>query len=185
MATSHDGNPVIVGIDGSDAALHTALWAIDEAVARDVPLRLVSCIDQMDGVGDDEWRIDLEYAQTSLRAVRAAINATGRSVKVESAVLQGSPVCNLIAESRYAAMICVGSSGIGRLAESLFGSTATSVAEHAQCPVAIIRRHPTRQSPEAGMIAVPVGASDDDDHVIDMAVAEADLRGRSVLAVGV
>ena len=31
----------IVGIDGSKAALRAALWAVDEAVSRDTPLRLV------------------------------------------------------------------------------------------------------------------------------------------------
>ncbi|OBC00353.1 hypothetical protein A5784_20185 [Mycobacterium sp. 852013-50091_SCH5140682] len=186
MATSSDSYPVVVGIDGSAAALHAALWAIDEAAARDVPLRLVSSIDRVgsDAIGD-EWRMNQEYAQTGLRSVRAAIDDTGRSVKVESAVLQGSPGTNLIEESRHAAMICVGSSGIGRIAKSLFGSTATSVAEHAHCPVAVIRSHPSRQSSDAGMIAVPVGAFDGDDHVIGAAVAEAALRGRSVLAVGV
>ena len=81
MVTSHNDNPVVVGIDGSDAALHAALWAIEEAAARDVPLRLVSCIDLMgsDAIGDDEWRMNREFAQTSLRAVRAAIDATGQS----------------------------------------------------------------------------------------------------------
>lgn len=33
--------PVVVGIDGSRAAIHAAQWAIDEAVDRNVPLCLV------------------------------------------------------------------------------------------------------------------------------------------------
>jgi nucleotide-binding universal stress UspA family protein len=33
--------PVVVGVDGSDAAITAAKWAIDEAVSRDVPLRIV------------------------------------------------------------------------------------------------------------------------------------------------
>ena len=36
---------VVVGIDGSRSALDAALWAADEAVSRDVPLRLVYAID--------------------------------------------------------------------------------------------------------------------------------------------
>jgi nucleotide-binding universal stress UspA family protein len=35
---------VVVGIDGSQAAVHAALWAIEEAVSRDVPLRLVTSL---------------------------------------------------------------------------------------------------------------------------------------------
>ena len=33
--------PVVVGVDGSDAAIDAAKWAIDEAISRDVPLRIV------------------------------------------------------------------------------------------------------------------------------------------------
>jgi len=32
---------VVVGIDGSRAAVRAALWAVDAAVSRDIPLRLV------------------------------------------------------------------------------------------------------------------------------------------------
>ena len=32
---------VVVGIDGSRSAVGAALWAVDEAVSRDIPLRLV------------------------------------------------------------------------------------------------------------------------------------------------
>ena len=32
---------VVVGIDGSQAAIQAAEWAVDEAVSREVPLRLV------------------------------------------------------------------------------------------------------------------------------------------------
>lgn len=36
--------PVVVGVDGSDAAINAAKWAIDEAMSRDVPLRIVHVI---------------------------------------------------------------------------------------------------------------------------------------------
>ena len=35
---------VVVGIDGSPTAVDAALWAVDEAVSRDIPLRLVYAI---------------------------------------------------------------------------------------------------------------------------------------------
>ena len=34
-------SPVVVGIDGSRPGIDAALWAVDEAVSRDIPLRLV------------------------------------------------------------------------------------------------------------------------------------------------
>ena len=45
----------------------------------------------------------------------------------------------LKAESHYAAMVCVGSVLIGRIARVLVGSTAAALAHKAHCPVAIIR----------------------------------------------
>ena len=36
---------IVVGIDGSKAAVHAALWAVDEAVSRDIPLRLLYAIE--------------------------------------------------------------------------------------------------------------------------------------------
>jgi nucleotide-binding universal stress UspA family protein len=38
--------PIVVGIDGSQAAVRAAEWAVDEAVSREVPLRLVEVITQ-------------------------------------------------------------------------------------------------------------------------------------------
>jgi nucleotide-binding universal stress UspA family protein len=39
--------PIVVGIDGSQAAIQAAEWAVDEAVSREVPLRLVEVITQI------------------------------------------------------------------------------------------------------------------------------------------
>jgi nucleotide-binding universal stress UspA family protein len=51
MRATHVLSPaVVVGIDGSRNALTAALWAVDEAVERDIPLRLVYAIDPRDTV---------------------------------------------------------------------------------------------------------------------------------------
>ncbi len=45
MRDSNTPQPsVVVGIDGSQAAIQAAEWAVDEAVSREVPLRLVEVI---------------------------------------------------------------------------------------------------------------------------------------------
>jgi nucleotide-binding universal stress UspA family protein len=36
--------PIVVSIDGSKAAVHAAIWAIDEAIRSDTPLHLVHVI---------------------------------------------------------------------------------------------------------------------------------------------
>lgn len=67
---------VIAGIDGSQAALTAALWAVDEAISRAVPLRLISVIKPTHPSPDDYAR-DLENAERSLSRARDA-TAAGR-----------------------------------------------------------------------------------------------------------
>ena len=86
---------------------------VDEAVSREVPLRLVEVIPQqaepalLASVGN--VRMEVEYAETALRIAAAAVAADRKLVKVETAVLQGDPAAVLLAESRDAAMVCIGS----------------------------------------------------------------------------
>lgn len=42
MTARDDTGPIVVGIDGSTASIDAALWAINEALHRGVPRRLVS-----------------------------------------------------------------------------------------------------------------------------------------------
>ena len=86
---------VVVGIDGSQAAIQAAEWAVDEAVSREVPLRFVEVITEqvepapIASVGN--VRMEVEYAQTALRIAAAAVAADGKLVKVETAILRGDP----------------------------------------------------------------------------------------------
>jgi nucleotide-binding universal stress UspA family protein len=188
MRKSGTPQSVVVGIDGSQAAIQAAEWAVDEAVSREVPLRLIEVIpEQVEpapfaSVGN--VRMELEFAETALRIATAAVEATGRPVKVETAILQGNPAAMLIAESRDAAMICVGSVGIGRFARALLGSTAAELAEAAHCPVAIIRTQRSQQKASSALIVAAVNDSPEDDDVVEHAMAEAQLRQAPVLATG-
>lgn len=190
MRDSNTPQPaVVVGIDGSQAAIHAAEWAVDEAVSQEIPLRLVQVIPEevepapLASVGN--VRMELEYGQTALRIASAAVEATGKPVKVETAILQGDPAATLIAESRNAEMICVGSVGIGRFARAFLGSTAAELAEAAHCPVAIIRTQQSQPKPDSALIVVAVNDSPDNDDVVEQAIKEARLRQAPVLAVGV
>ena len=119
MNDSLAAKPVIVGIDGSATAIGAALWATEEAVSRNVPLRLV-CVTKARHPSTDDYYHDIHHAEESLRVAQAAVEATGRPVKVETAMLDGPPGAALVAESRDATMICVGSVGIGQYARSIW-----------------------------------------------------------------
>ena len=181
---------IVVGIDGSQAAINAALWAIDEAVSREIPLRLVHVIHTDDGaanlvaVNDDP--LELEYGEAVLHIAAEAVTAAGKPVKVETALLSGDAGAALIAESRNADMVCVGSVGIGRFCRALLGSTAADLAEGAHCAVAIIRAHHDHpRTSGGGWIVVPIDHSPDNDTVVEQAMEEARRRQATVLALGV
>lgn len=177
---------IVVGIDGSDAAINAAKWAVSEAVSRDVPLRLVYAIPQPQPdapAGDD--RLDIEYGETALRTACAALHASGEPVKIETDLVHGSPKSVLVDESRDAAMICIGSVGIGQIARKVLGSTAESVAQNAHCPVAVIRSSHETPKSASGSVAIAVDDSPTNDAVLEHGFREAELRGAPILAMGV
>jgi nucleotide-binding universal stress UspA family protein len=178
--------PVVVGIDGSDAAIGAAQWAAKEAVHHDVPLRLVHVIHLAGESAESPsaYPAERDYAESSLRAACLAVEATGLPVKIDTAVLHGDVDSVLIAESNSATVICFGSLGIGRMARTVLGSTAATLAEHARCPVAIIRRADNGPLPDAGFIAVAVDDQPGNDQVVQWAMEEARVRRAPVLALG-
>ena len=180
---------IVVGIDGSDAAINAAKWAIPEAVSRNIPLRLVQAVPEWLAEGRGDAGLEMEYAETSLRAADAAVQAVGEPVKVECNIVPGSPENALIKESEAAAMVCIGSVGIGRMARKVLGSTADAVAQTAHCPVAILRTDRdatayTGSDSGSEWIAVVVDESPGNDAVLEHGFREAQLRAAPILAMG-
>jgi nucleotide-binding universal stress UspA family protein len=131
---------VVVGIDGSDAALRAAIWATDEAVSRNVPMRMVHVARSgQQSRARDDFRLEAQYGATALRVAAAVVEATGKQVKIETEVIWGSTATALINESEHASMICLGAVGIDATASKLLGSTAAMLTENACCPVTIVR----------------------------------------------
>ena len=80
--------PIVVGVDGSDAAIKAALWAIDEATSRDVPLRIVYVTKIAEETfSTDGLRLEAQYAEAALSTAYAAVEAAGKPVKVETEIL--------------------------------------------------------------------------------------------------
>ncbi|MDP7735067.1 universal stress protein [Mycobacterium paragordonae] len=171
--------PIIVGIDGSEAAIAAALWSVDEAVGRGRQLHLVAVISQTHLSADDYAR-DLGHAEKSLKSAQSAIEAGAKPVEVTTDIQRGPAATVLIEASRDAEMICVGSVGIGRYARALLGSTAADLAEKAYCPVAVVRTD-TEQPPINWII---VRMTRDNDAVVEYAAWEAKLRQAPLLVLG-
>jgi nucleotide-binding universal stress UspA family protein len=178
MNQSAKPQPVVVGVDGSKAAIRAALWAVDEAVNRDVPLRLMHALEPGDGRESGP-----ATAETAVRQARMAIDAAGRPVDVESEIVHGPAVASLIRASASAALVCVGAFGLRHFRPGRVGSTAAALAVSARCPVAIIRGRDDHLRRPADHIVVEVDESPDSGALLSAAIDEAQLRNAAVRAV--
>jgi nucleotide-binding universal stress UspA family protein len=173
---------IVVGVDGSAVALRAALWAVEEAVSRDIPLRLVYVVED----GNSELAVpapkhaDAEYF---LRNVVRNVEATGEPVKIESDIVQGRPAATLVRLSRTAAMICVGVVGSNHFQHGHIGSTAAALAGSAHCPVAIIHGAVPGAGANANVVLVATDDSPDDGILLETAAHEASLRDAPLRAI--
>lgn len=168
---------VVVGIDGSPTAVDAALWAVDEAVSRDIPLRLVYAIDPDNPSGTDpqDAARDLAAAEVAVRCAYTAVESTDKPVKIEVEILHERPGRALLEASRSAAMACVGAMDLRHSAHRRIGSTAAALAASAHCPVAIVRGgHPN--STGQRWVVAEVDESAASNGVLRRAVGEARLR---------
>jgi nucleotide-binding universal stress UspA family protein len=166
---------VVVGIDGSRPALDAALWAVDEAVDRDIPLRLVYAIQPSESTSGflDKANRDLAAAECAVRYAFTAVESMEKPVKIEAEILQNRPTQALLEASRGAALLCVGSIGLNSGAQGTVGATAAALASASHCPVAVVRGHdPVRR----GWVVADLDATEDSDAVLLRGLDEARLR---------
>ena len=177
--SEHPAPPsIVVGIDGSRSAVRAALWAVDKAIARDIPLRLVAIVEpRTTGAARDSQQDarDLAAAELAVRYAYAAVDSTGRPVKIETEIAYGHAASILQSESNSAVMMCIGDYGLRHFDANRIGSTAKTLVSSAHCPVAIIRGNDGAKTATAGWIVAEVDETQDSTAVL-AAAAEARLR---------
>ena len=166
---------IVVGIDGSRTAVRAALWAIDEAISRDVPLHLVAV------ANSPAARADAELA---VRAATAAVEATGRPVDLDSRVLDGEPTPILLTHSGAAAMVCVGAVGRRHFDRNRLGSTTGALVAAAHCPIAVVRGDDGSAAEPGGWVVAELDETPDSAAVLQFGVAEARLRNAPLRVLG-
>lgn len=173
---------VVVGIDGSQAAVNAAKWAIDEAIGLQLPLRLVHVVGRKNARSPSaelsDW--ELETGETALYQAEVAVLGAGKPVAVETVLLSGDPEQVLIDESSDAALVCVGTDQRRWATDRLLGATETALATRAHCPVAIIRTNPDGTPARPGVIAVVLNDEADNDEVVHQAMEEGRRRHATV-----
>ena len=170
--------PIVVGIDGSKAAVRAALWAADEAVGQDSALLLIHVIDP----DRDDQEAAMAEARHVVTEAWEAVVATGKPVKVESDIVNGDAAVQLVEASRSAGMVCVGHKGIDDSDPERRGTTAAQVAQTAFSTVAVIR-HRKERSPFHQWILAVLDEAPGSHLVLQTALDEATLRHAPVLAL--
>lgn len=177
-----EAKSVVVGVNGSQAAVNAAKWAIEEALTRQLPLRLVYVIPRHEGrtasAPISDW--ELERAEMALSQADCAVLSERKPVEIETAVLSGDPARVLVDESQDAALVCVGTSRRGWASDGLLGPTAVALVADARCPVAIIRTNPDGSPTSLGVIAVVLNDEPDNDEVVHHAMEEGRRRHATV-----
>ena len=140
---------IIVGVDGSDHSRRALSWAIQEAERRNIPLTVLTVHpDQVRPATGIYWALpdypvssaDLELTRQEVRewAEKVASQIGAAAGEFTVTVVLGDPARQLIAASRDADLLVVGSRGAGPVAQHLMGSVSSKVAHHAACPVVVI-----------------------------------------------
>ena len=138
---------IFVGVDGSTHSQTALDWAMREAGIRHAPLTVITVHE----VAASGWGGSLEFPADEImreeasKAVQEAVDQTAAQLgdagpaEITVQALIGHPAPLLIEASKTADLLVVGSRGSGGFARLLLGSVSNQVAEHAQCPVTIIR----------------------------------------------
>jgi nucleotide-binding universal stress UspA family protein len=135
---------IVVGYDGTVAAGAAVDWAAAEAARRDVPLTLVHAVHLPDALAGTAaaWAVVAERAVDEAKIVTDVGIDRARQGGVRCVLSETSattPAKALVAASRDAALVVVGSRGRGTVAGELLGSVGVAVAAHAGCPVVVVR----------------------------------------------
>ncbi|MGI9125930.1 MAG: universal stress protein [Mycobacterium sp.] len=176
MALPHTSPAVVVGVDGSRAAVRAALWALDEAGWRGLPLRLVAAA---------EPGTDPAAAEDALREAAAALHAVDPAVEIATRIVAAGPIVALLEASRNAAMICVGLIGLKHFDHARVGSTAGALIASAHCPITVVRSGDRPDPAAPGWVVAELDQTPESAGVLQYAVEEARMRRTPLRVLGI
>jgi nucleotide-binding universal stress UspA family protein len=139
---------IIVGVDESEGSRHALDWTLEEGVAHGLPVKVIHAWSSWGGgrAATGQHAGDTRERSATRFAVRMLEQALGRrgdspSPHATATAIEGDPrtILTASAESRAADLLVVASRGAtGPAVRFFLGSTASYVARHAPCPVAIV-----------------------------------------------
>lgn len=138
---------IIVGVDGSSHSTRALEWALKEGALRRAAVTVVTVNSApanpwtgTPAVQDADPAHEQEMRQAAEELIRKAASQIGdaQPTSVTVRAITGFPAKDLIAASRDADLLVVGSRGAGGFARLVMGSVSGQVVQHAHCPVVVI-----------------------------------------------
>lgn len=177
--------PIVVGVDGSPGADAALQWAVAEARAADLPLRLVYAYraertqipDYAERRDDGLWAPRALADQVVAQAIDRVAELDAR-VDVDGDAVDGDAPDVLLAAARTTAELVLGSRQRKGLGSAVLGSVSRAVAARAACPTVVLRG-PAGTAPDASVI-VGVDGTDAADAVLGYGFDYASRRGLPV-----
>ncbi|WP_027945098.1 universal stress protein [Amycolatopsis taiwanensis] len=181
-----NGQPIVVGVNGTAGAVRAAAWGADEAVHRHAPLLLVHAFGVPDAFYGDtapprEWLAAKEaQSRDWLAEARDVVTGAHPALDVATGSFLDAPVPLLLERSSAARMVVLGSAQRSLLGDLVLGATAGTLAAHARCPVAVVRgREPRLDEP----VVAGIDGSTHSGSAVGLAFEEASLRRVQLVAL--
>jgi nucleotide-binding universal stress UspA family protein len=178
---------IVVGVDGSGTSREALRWALGlgEAFAGEVvAIHAVGLLEELHDrdLGPEAWRVNLRRLVENTWCTQASRSACAHRVELRD----GSPVEVLLAaaEQERAALLVVGSRGVGANPALALGSTSLRVVQAASVPVLVVpgRRSdtPVADRLRLNRILVGVDRSAPSLAALDLAADVAEVLGGSL-----
>ncbi|MFG2907545.1 universal stress protein [Kitasatospora sp. NPDC048286] len=141
---ANDSAPrVVVGVDGSPPSYAALRWAARYATVTGGVVDAVGAWEPPSHFGWSapvvDSTFDRELAERRFAEELHTVLGDDCRVEVRQTMVMGDPSEVLLEAARRADLLVVGSHGHGGFARSLLGSVSTRCAQHAACPVVIVR----------------------------------------------
>ncbi len=171
MTTAADQPAVVVGIDGTEAALGAARWAAEFAAGHALPLTLVHAIPRLDWhfagsearsqagpeTGTDVSADRGAHGDSVLAAAETAVRSAHPDLAITTAAVKGSVATVLADASADARLLVVGTGADHRA----LGGHVVRITHRTQCPVLVWRAPSAKRTGKPLPVVVGVDESEE------------------------
>ena len=134
---------IVAGVDDSDAAEHIMAFAVEQAVARGVPLTVIRAFPPVAGLWEDTSAVERTISEQERRPFDDLVEAWQAkypALEVTAEAVIDHAAAALTRASRDAQLLVVGSRGRGALRGMLLGSVSQNVLHRSECTVTVVHQ---------------------------------------------